>query len=276
MEELRSFLEGDVFSNPQRDTGRWTRSECEGLLGLKAIFVVTRNSVIAKMAEIILHSRRFAKDGIASCAFAASMPTGSVWPARSSVRAVSAGDSKHEGPGVIFITYSHAIAPLVRSGRVDMLVSQRAPPRGFDCKKMAESAIDPGNSDRDTYRQQSAFPDTPDTTPAEGTELAILLEPRGFDPESGEMGYFWEALVDAEPRTIAGGGEAYALTIRRGRGAGAHTTRSHVQSDTYFTQTLEAAVARAQRKANGKLSQGSRKGEEYEGRRYQLAQADSM
>lgn len=200
------------------------------------------------------------------------------------MRGISCGDSPHDLKGVVFIVFSHAIAPLLRAGAACVAPCDRSPPTGFDIEAMAEACVPLGADNKDAraeYRLSAG--DDGDKAArlaaAKGTALCELLVPlrETSTRKSRARGdkqlvvqkesFYWNATVEAEPREAACGGSAWALTFSHGRGDGVKT-RTHEQLRTLLAPTLQAALAVAKKATNCQLAQGSRKEEDYLGRRY--------
>ena len=159
-EEFRSFLSGDAIKNPEHETFRWSLDECTTTLGLEVIHQVTSCAIVAKMTEFILHNEIFEEDGCGSLYYASTSPIGEdgPWPARSTVAGISNGDSEHPGPGVVFIAYSHTIAPMLRSGTALCHPCATAPPRPFDIDALMQAEVPLGadHADaREPYRRDA-------------------------------------------------------------------------------------------------------------------------
>ena len=169
------------------------------------------------------------------------------------MRAVSAGDSVHSLPGIFFITYSHAIAPLVRDGTIVIRYSTISPPTGYDCASMALEASNISGATLDLDKARAGHGLEPHCKatlcePSKGTDTLIQLEPLD------EGNYFWQVAVDEEPRDF-NGSYMYVCEVRFGKGKpGANGGRSL----PYFFTTLEGARAHATKCAHEKLRQGSK------------------
>ena len=168
------------------------------------------------------------------------------------MRAVSAGDSVHSLPGIFFITYSHAIAPLVRADDIGVILSTRPPPTGFDCASMAREASNDSGATHDLDGARVGHRHEPHSQatfcePSKGTDTLIQLEPLD------EGNYFWQVAVDKEPRAFIGS-SMYVCEVRFGKGRPVNAKGG--QSRPYLFTTLKDARDHAITRAHEKLLQG--------------------
>ena len=272
-EELRSFLSGDVVQNPNHQTGRFGVAQCQKLLGLKSKPWTCSTPLVRKLTEFIVHNEHFKPGGMGSLAYLATAPDfeSAEWEAKVTVCKISAGDADQDDDTcVFFVTHSNLIPQCVREGTARILMRTGNPPTPFDLEGMVGAVCDPRDrATRDEYRaeEEEEEEEEEDLEPATGTALFEQLEPSDGTREPGNL-FFWEARVDSEPRAAANGRKAWVLTIMHGRGA-RDEARTHVQSCTYLTPTLDGALAEAAKRTATHLGHGSVKGQSVKGRMYQ-------